>query len=59
MRLAYSYIRFSTPEQKKGDSKRRQLEECEKFCQESHLVLEKSRRFYDEGKSAYKGKHLT
>ncbi len=59
MRLAYSYIRFSSPEQKKGDSKRRQLEACEKFCKQHGLELESSRRFYDEGKSAYKGKHLT
>lgn len=57
MRLAYSYIRFSTPEQRKGDSKRRQLEDCEEFCAQNGLVLEKSRLFYDEGKSAYKGRH--
>jgi hypothetical protein len=43
----------------KSDSKRRQLDECEEFCQENGLVLETSRRFYDEGRSAYKGKHLT
>ena len=59
MRLAYSYIRFSTPEQKKGDSKRRQLDESDAFCQENNLVLEKSRKFYDEGRSAFKGTHLS
>src|ERR1044071_6756634 len=57
MRLAYSYIRFSSPEQKKGDSKRRQIDACEQFCKEHGLLLEKSRSFYDEGKSALKGKH--
>jgi len=57
VRLAYSYIRFSTPEQRKGDSKRRQLEDCEEFCAQNRLVLEKSRLFYDEGKSAFKGRH--
>lgn len=57
MRLAYSYIRFSTPDQKRGDSKRRQIEDCEEFCAAHKLVLEKSRQFYDEGKSAHTGKH--
>jgi hypothetical protein len=50
MRLAYSYIRFSSPEQKKGDSKRRQWEATELFCKQNDLILEKSRQFYDEGK---------
>jgi DNA invertase Pin-like site-specific DNA recombinase len=59
MRLAYSYIRFSSPEQKKGDSKRRQLEACEAFCQKHALILETSRSFYDEGKSGFRGKHRT
>jgi hypothetical protein len=57
--LAYSYIRFSSPEQKKGDSRRRQWEACEKYCKENSLVLEKSRQFYDEGKSGFRGKHRT
>lgn len=59
MRIAFSYIRFSSAVQKKGDSKRRQMTACEDFCQAHQLELETSRRFYDEGKSAYKGKHLS
>ena len=59
MRLAYSYIRFSSPDQKKGDSKRRQWEATELFCQKNNLILEKSRQFYDEGKSGFRGKHRT
>jgi DNA invertase Pin-like site-specific DNA recombinase len=59
MRLAYSYIRFSSPEQKKGDSRRRQWEACEDFCKQNSLVLEKSRQFYDEGKSGFDGTNRT
>jgi DNA invertase Pin-like site-specific DNA recombinase len=55
MRFAVSYIRFSTLEQRFGDSKRRQLERTEKFCQKHGLVLDK--RLSDEGLSAFKGKH--
>ena len=58
-RLAYSYIRFSSPEQKNSDSRRRQWDACEAFCKENSLVLEKSRRFYDEGISGFRGKHRT
>jgi DNA invertase Pin-like site-specific DNA recombinase len=58
-RLAYSYVRFSSPEQKKSDSRRRQWDACEAFCKEHSLVLEKSRRFYDEGISGFRGKHRT
>lgn len=59
MKLAYSYIRFSSGEQKKSDSFRRQWEECEKFCDANDLLLEKSRQFYDEAISAFRGKHRT
>ena len=57
MRVAYSYIRFSTPEQSRGDSKRRQLERSEQFALEHGLLLDKSLRLFDEGVSAYKGAH--
>ncbi len=39
--LCYSYIRFSTPEQRKCDSERRQLEETEKFVKEKGLHLDR------------------
>ncbi len=54
---AYSYIRFSTPEQAKGDSLRRQTELAEKYCREHGLTLDTSLRMADEGLSAYKGEH--
>lgn len=57
MRVAYSYIRFSTPEQSRGDSKRRQLERGEQFALENGLLLDKSLCLFDEGESAYKGGH--
>jgi len=54
---AYSYIRFSTPEQLKGDSLRRQLESSRKYALEHNLVLDESLR--DMGVSAFKGKNAT
>lgn len=50
---AYSYIRFSTPEQAKGDSLRRQLDAARAWCAERGLALDDSLR--DLGRSAYKG----
>lgn len=54
--IAYSFIRFSSPEQAKGDSLRRQLAASEKFCAEKGLVVDSS--FRDLGKSASKGEHV-
>jgi DNA invertase Pin-like site-specific DNA recombinase len=51
----YSYIRFSTPEQKLGDSERRQLELAEEFAAEEGLELDETLR--DEGLSGYHGTH--
>jgi len=52
---AYSYIRFSTPEQEKGDSLRRQESEAKKYAEEHGLTLDESQKFKDLGKSGYKG----
>jgi len=54
---AYSYIRFSTPQQLKGDSLRRQLEASRAYAEEHDLILDDSLR--DIGVSAYKGKNAT
>ncbi len=54
---AYSYIRFSTPQQLKGDSLRRQLEASRVYAEENDLILDDSLR--DIGVSAYKGKNAT
>lgn len=55
MTVAYSYIRFSTPQQVKGDSLRRQLSKSEKFAAKHGLTLDTSLR--DMGLSAFKGAH--
>lgn len=56
---AYSYVRFSTPDQAKGDSKRRQLEMAESYASANGLELDESLTFHDLGVSAYKGKNFT
>ena len=54
---AYSYIRFSTTDQIKGDSKRRQLEMSERFAADNGLSLVTD--YQDLGLSAYRGKNAT
>jgi len=54
---AYSYIRMSTAEQKKGDSLRRQLEATEKFVKQQGWELDDTLK--DLGVSAYRGKNRT
>lgn len=58
MPKAYSYLRFSRPEQSKGDSFRRQYELAKKYADEHGLDLDESLTFHDHGVSAYQGKHL-
>ncbi|WP_219094947.1 recombinase family protein [Pseudomonas sp. UMAB-40] len=57
---AYSYIRFSSPDQAKGDSYRRQKKAAEDYCLLHDLELATSREytFLDKGRSAYSGRHL-
>lgn len=51
----YSYVRFSTPEQLKGDSLRRQLELSKQYAETHGLILDESIQFRDLGLSAYHG----
>lgn len=53
--VAYSYVRFSTPEQARGESFRRQIESARAYATKHKLALDES--FRDEGVSAFKGKH--
>jgi len=53
---AYSYIRFSTPEQSLGDSKRRQIEKTIEYCKQNNLILSDD-KFHDEGISGFRGKN--
>ncbi|NBA94376.1 recombinase family protein [Pseudomonas sp. R5(2019)] len=60
MAKAYSYIRFSSPEQARGDSHRRQRKMAEDYCRDHGLELAKAKEytFFDEGRSAYTGEHV-
>src|SRR5436190_929375 len=57
MKTAYSYTRFSTVEQRKGASAGRQMDSAIEWCKSNGYTLSED-HFLDEGKSAYKGKHL-
>jgi DNA invertase Pin-like site-specific DNA recombinase len=53
--MAYSYIRFSTPEQALGDSERRQMEAARDYATAHGLQLDESLTFADKGISAFHG----
>ena len=55
--VAYSYIRFSSLEQRKGDSRRRQTEGAADWCKRNNVTLDTSKTLYAEGDSAFTGKH--
>jgi DNA invertase Pin-like site-specific DNA recombinase len=55
--VAYSYIRFSHPDQAKGDSVRRQTEQAREWCKRHGLRLDENTTLRDLGKSAYTGEH--
>lgn len=61
MPKAYSYSRYSSPAQASGDSHRRQLQAVQDYCQQHGLDLAQDEEytFFDKGRSAYKGKHIT
>ena len=58
---AYSYIRFSTAEQAKGRSQKRQHRDCLAYCEKHGLELVQGAEhtFLDAGRSAWKGDHLS
>jgi DNA invertase Pin-like site-specific DNA recombinase len=53
--VAYSYIRFSTPDQIKGDSLRRQTEASHRYAAENNLTLDETLNIRDLGVSAFHG----
>lgn len=55
---AYSYVRFSTPEQQRGDSFRRQTEAAEAYAREHGLDLDLTHDLYDLGVSAFRGANI-
>ena len=56
-REAYSYVRFSTAEQAKGDSKRRQTTMAAEYAKLNNLDLNDTLTFRDEGVSSFRGKN--
>jgi DNA invertase Pin-like site-specific DNA recombinase len=52
---AYSYLRFSTPEQMKGDSFRRQTSLALAYVKQHGLTLDEELTFHDLGVSAFRG----
>lgn len=54
---AYSYTRFSTPEQSQGDSSRRQTAAAEAYANANGLELDGALTFRDLGVSAYRGRN--
>jgi DNA invertase Pin-like site-specific DNA recombinase len=56
MKLAYSYVRFSSAEQAKGDSLRRQTAKAAAWCLENGYTLDPS-TYKDLGVSGFRGKN--
>lgn len=56
---AYSYVRFSSPEQEKGDSLRRQIQGAQKWAADNSLKLDDTLTLQDKGLSAFNGHHRT
>jgi DNA invertase Pin-like site-specific DNA recombinase len=54
---AYSYLRFSSADQAKGDSIRRQTEAAADWCKRNSIALDASLTLRDEGVSAFRGKN--
>jgi DNA invertase Pin-like site-specific DNA recombinase len=52
---AYSYLRFSTPEQMEGDSFRRQWELAKNYAQRQGLDLDEELTFHDLGVPGFRG----
>jgi DNA invertase Pin-like site-specific DNA recombinase len=57
-KIAYSYIRFSSDAQAKGDSFRRQTELSRAYCIQNDLSLDEHLNLKDLGVSAFRSKNL-
>ncbi len=55
MSRAFSYIRFSSKKQQKGESFRRQAEFAVEVCRENGWVLDETLTLNDLGVSAFRG----
>ena len=59
MKVGYSYLRFSSVEQAKGDSFRRQTELSTKYAEKHDISLDDSLQLQDLGVSAFKSANAT
>src|SRR5262245_13937593 len=57
MRIGYSYLRYSSPQQGDGDSIRRQTKGTVEWCKRHDVQLDTTRTYQDRGRSAYHGRH--
>ena len=57
MRLGFSYLRYSSPQQGDGDSIRRQTKATADWCRRHDVQLDAGRTYLDRGRSAYHGRH--
>src|SRR5579871_3978033 len=55
---AYSYTRFSTPEQAQGDSARRQIDLAKHYAAKHGLTLDDTLRLSDAGISGFRGANV-
>jgi DNA invertase Pin-like site-specific DNA recombinase len=55
--VAYSYIRFSTPQQELGDSERRQVEDTRAYAEQNDFILDESIGV-DRGVSGFTGSNI-
>ncbi len=55
---AYSYVRFSTPEQARGDSLRRQMEAAREYAARHDLDFDETLTYQDLGTSAFRGLNI-
>jgi DNA invertase Pin-like site-specific DNA recombinase len=58
MKTAYSYARFSTPEQSLGDSERRQIDGAREYAANNGFTLDETTVGVDRGKSGYHGENV-
>jgi len=57
-RRAFSYVRFSTPQQAEGGSLKRQMDLSQTYCERKGLALDESLNLQDLGVSAFRGSNV-
>ncbi|WP_084156099.1 recombinase family protein [Desulforegula conservatrix] len=56
--VCYSYTRFSSPQQSKGNSLERQIKLAEEYAKKHNFTLDNTLRMHDAGLSAFSGEHI-